>query len=295
MENKQALTLVSSEFLNLDEIEKYLSHNFSISINSKKSLSAKCLDFEINCLNEKKEEAIRKYFNSKKIDICIQDLNFRDKKLFISDMDATIIGNETLDDLVKIAGTGIDASIDKNSKLSMEGKIDIRTILDVWVNCLKNKPKELINEVIKKIKFNPGSDILIKTLNKKNYLTVLITAGFAPVSTYVSERLGFKNVVSNEFEFANNKFTGKYVPILATKNAKLNYLKEICTKKTINQKKVVAIGDGANDLGMLNYSGLGIGYNAHQIIKDNIKNQIFYTDLKSVLFFLGINEIEFTK
>ena len=87
MENKQALTLVSLEFLNLDEIEKYLSHNFSISINSKKSLSPRCLDFEINCLNEKKEEAIRKYFNSKKIDICIQDLNFRDKKLFISDMD----------------------------------------------------------------------------------------------------------------------------------------------------------------------------------------------------------------
>ncbi len=165
MENKQALTLVSLEFLNLDEIEKYLSHNFSISINSKKSLSPRCLDFEINCLNEKKEEAIRKYFNSKKIDICIQDLNFRDKKLFISDMDATIIENETLDDLVKTAGT--NANVDENTKLSMEGKIDIRTTLDVRVNYLKNKPKELINEVIKKIKFNPGSDILIKTLNKK--------------------------------------------------------------------------------------------------------------------------------
>ena len=293
MENKQALTLVGLEFLNLEEIEKYLSHNFSVSINSKKSLSARCLDFEINCLNEKKEKAIRKYFNLKKIDICIQDLNYRDKKLFISDMDATIIENETLDDLVKTAG--INANVNENTKLSMEGKIDIRTTLDVRVNYLKNKPKELINKVIKKIKFKPASDILIKTLNKKNYLTVLITAGFAPVSTYVSEKLGFKSVVSNEFEFANNKFTGKYVPIIATKNAKLNYLKEICTEKKTNQKKVVAIGDGANDLGMLNYSGLGIGYNAHQIVKDNIKNQIFYTDLKSVLFFLGINEIEFTK
>jgi phosphoserine phosphatase len=208
-------------------------------------------------------------------------------------MDATIIENETLDDLVKTVGT--NANVDENTKLSMEGKIDIRTTLDVRVNYLKNKPKELINEVIKKIKFNPGSDILIKTLNKKNYLTILITAGFAPVSTYVSERLGFKGVVSNEFEFANNKFTGKYVPVIATKNAKLDYLKEICTKKTINQKKVIAIGDGANDLEVLNYSGLGIGYNAYQIIKDNIKNQIFYTDLKSVLFFLGINEIEFSK
>jgi phosphoserine phosphatase len=208
-------------------------------------------------------------------------------------MDATIIGNETLDDLVKTVGT--NANADENTKLSMEGKIDIRTTLDVRVNYLKNKPKELINEVIKKIKFNPGSDILIKTLNKKNYLTILVTAGFAPISTYVSERLGFKNVVSNEFEFINNKFTGKYVPVIATKNAKLDYLKEICAKKTINQKKVVAIGDGANDLGVLNYSGLGIGYNAYQIVKDNIKNQIFYTDLKSVLFFLGINEIEFTK
>ena len=63
MENKQALTLVSLEFLNLDEIEKYLSHNFSISINSKKSLSTKCLDFEINCLNKKKQEAFRKNLN----------------------------------------------------------------------------------------------------------------------------------------------------------------------------------------------------------------------------------------
>ncbi len=292
MENKQVLTLVSLESLNLDEIEKYLSRNFSISINSKKSLSPRCLDFEINCLDEKKESTIRKYFNSKKIDICIQDLNFRDKKLFISDMDATIIWNETLDDLVKTVG--INANVDENTKLSMEGKIDIRTTLDVRVNYLKNKPKELINEVIRKIKFNFGSDILIKTLNKKNYQTVLITAGFAPISTYVGERLGFKSVVSNEFEFADNKFTGKYVSIIATKNAKLNYLKEICAKKIINQKEVVAIGDGANDLGMLNYSGLGIGYNAHQIVKDNIKNQIFYTDLKSVLFFLGINEIEFT-
>ena len=58
---------------------------------------------------------------------------------------------------------------------------------------------------------------------------------------------------------------------------------------------MIAIGDGANDLEVLNYSGLGIGYNAHQIIKDNIKNQIFYTDLKSILFFLGINDIEFSK
>ncbi len=292
MENKQVLTLVSLESLNLDEIEKYLSRNFSISINSKKSLSARCLDFEIDCLDEKNEGSIRKYFNSKKIDICIQDLNFRDKKLFISDMDATIIGNETLDDLVKTAG--INANVDENTKLSMEGKIDIRTTLDVRVNYLKNRSKELINEVIRKIKFNSGSDILIKTLNKKNYRTILITAGFAPISTYVGERLGFKSIVSNEFEFTDNKFTGEYVPIIATKNAKLDYLKEICAKKTINQKEVVAIGDGANDLGMLNYSGLGIGYNAHQIIKDNIKNQIFYTDLKSVLFFLGINEIEFT-
>ena len=88
---------------------------------------------------KKKEEAIRKYFNSKKIDICIQDLNFRDKKLFISDMDATIIENETLDDLVKTAG--MNANVDENTKLSMEGKIDIRTTLDVRVNYLKISQK----------------------------------------------------------------------------------------------------------------------------------------------------------
>ena len=114
---------------------------------------------------KKKKKLLENILITKKIDICIQDLNFRDKKLFISDMDTTIIGNETLDDLVKTAG--MNAHVDENTKLSMEGKIDIRTTLDVRVNYLKNKPKELINEVIKKIKFNPGSDILIKTLTKK--------------------------------------------------------------------------------------------------------------------------------
>ena len=82
---------------------------------------------------------------------------------------------------------------------------------------------------------------MIKTLNKKNYLTILVTAGFVPISTYVSERLGFKNVVSNEFEFANNKFTGKYVPVIATKNAKLDYLKEICTKKAPKPNNYLSI------------------------------------------------------
>ena len=93
--------------------------------------------------------------------------------------------------------------------------------------------------------------MLVKTLNQKGFITSLVTGGFAPISTFVGDRLGFQNVISNEFEFKDDCFTGEYVPITAGKNSKLNYLNKLTEEKNISKSQVVAIGDGANDLGML--------------------------------------------
>lgn len=206
-------------------------------------------------------------------------------------MDATIIENETLDDLVKISG--VTDNIDETSKLAMEGKIDIQTTLNLRVNYLKNKSKSLIDEVLKGIKFNQGSKILVQTLNSKNFITTLITGGFAPISNYVGDTLGFQNIISNEFKFEGDKFTGEYIPITGEKNSKLNYLNEFTETNKIEKSKVVAIGDGANDLGMLKNAGLGVGYNAHEIVRQEVKDQIFFNDLTTILFYLGISKAEF--
>ncbi len=206
-------------------------------------------------------------------------------------MDATIIENETLDDLVKISG--VTANIDETSRLAMEGKIDIRTTLSIRVNYLKNKPKQLIDQVLQGIKFHPGSKTLVATLNQLGFITSLITGGFAPISTFVGTQLGFQNVVSNEFKFAGDLFTGEYIPITGETNSKLNYLNKLTEQTNISKSEVVAIGDGANDLGMLKHSGLGVGYHAHQIVREEISNQVLFNDLTTILYYLGISKKQF--
>ena len=287
----QVLTLVGTDTIQIEEISKQLVENYNINIASTKQLSSTAYDVLISIFEQDKIKELRKVFFQQKKDCCFQSIDNREKKILLSDMDATIIENETLDDLVKISG--VTANIDETSRLAMEGKIDIRTTLSLRVNFLKNKPKSLIDQVLVGIKFHPGSKTLVQTLNAKGFITSLITGGFAPISTYVGNKLGFQNIVSNEFKFENDKFTGEYIPITGEKNSKLNYLNKLTTEKNIDKSKVVAVGDGANDLGMLTNVGLGLGYHAHEIVREQVENQIFFNDLTTILYYLGLKKEEF--
>jgi phosphoserine phosphatase len=292
MTNKdQVVTLVHSNSLAIKDLSKYFENTLSFKINKETKLSECAYDFYLESITPEQNQELRKKCYLEKIDICIQSLTSREKKILLSDMDATIIENETLDDLVKISG--VEANIDETSKLAMEGKIDIKTTLSTRVNYLKGKPKSLIDQSLAGIKFHPGSKVLIKTLNQKGYITSLVTGGFAPISTFVGEKLGFQNVISNEFKFKDDCFTGEYVPITAGKNSKLNYLNKLTEEKKISKSQVVAIGDGANDLGMLTNAGLGVGYHAHQIVRDQVDNQVFFNNLETILYYLGIEQKEF--
>ena len=287
----QVLTLVGTDTIQIEEISKQLAENYNINIASTKQLSHTAYDVVIPTIEQDKIKELRKVFFQQKKDCCFQSIDNREKKILLSDMDATIIENETLDDLVKISG--VTANIDETSRLAMEGKIDIRTTLSLRVNFLKNKPKSLIDQVLVGIKFHPGSKTLVQTLNAKGFITSLITGGFAPISTYVGNKLGFQNIVSNEFKFENDKFTGEYIPITGEKNSKLNYLNKLTAEKNIDKSKVVAVGDGANDLGMLTNVGLGLGYHAHEIVREQVENQIFFNDLTTILYYLGLKKEEF--
>jgi phosphoserine phosphatase len=285
-------TFVSKKKLDYKKIINFFSKIQNT--NDYKILSHRALDLYCEDISKKNKDRLRKFCFNNKIDVCIQKAKWRKKKIFLADMDATMIKDETLDNLVKIAG--IKADIDKLSKLAMDGKISLRDTLKFRVSYLKGKSTQLIKRVIKKIRFNEGSKILVKTLNKNGYHTSLVTGGFQPISTYVGKVLGFKKVVSNRFVIKNNKFTGEYIPITGKQNSKLVYLNEICKERKLDKlKHALAVGDGANDLGMLQNSGLGIGYHSHQIVKKLVDNQIQFTDLKTILFYLGFTEKEFSK
>jgi len=259
-----------------------------------KILSKRALDLYCGNINKKDREKLRKFCIKNKIDVCIQNPKWRKKKIFLADMDATMIKDETLDNLVKIAG--IKTDIDSLSKLAMDGKISLRETLKFRVSFLKGKSTQLIKRVIKKIRFSEGSKILVRTLNKNGYHTSLVTGGFQPISTYVGKALGFRKIISNKFVIKNNKFTGEYIPITGQQNSKLFYLNYICKQKRLDKiKHAISVGDGANDLGMLQNSGLGIGYSPHQVVKKAVNNNIQFTDLTTILFYLGFSEKEFSK
>ena len=287
----QVVTLVHSNSLAIDGLSKYFQNTLSVTINKVIKLSECAYDLYLESITLEQSQELKKKCYLEKIDICIQPINAREKKILLSDMDATIIENETLDDLVKLSG--VETNVDETSKLAMEGKIDIETTLNTRLNHLKGKPKSLIDQALARIKFHPGSEVLVKTLNQKGFITSLVTGGFAPISTFVGDRLGFQNVISNEFKFKDDCFTGEYVPITAGKNSKLNYLNKLTDEKNISKSQVFAIGDGANDLGMLTNAGLGVGYHAHEIVQKKVENQIFFNDLTTALYYLGFEKREF--
>ena len=292
--NPKTLTLVASEKFSEDDVKVFCKNNFNLSIKESKVLADNAVQLTLSKYDNIESLDIEDILDSKKVDFCIRDKTDIQYKVLLCDMDATIISNETLDDLVKL--TGVKTNIDETSKLAMEGKIDLSTTLKNRVELLKGHPKSLIDEVKNGISFNPGGDIMVKTLNSHGLISNLVTGGFEPISTYVGEKLGFHNIISNQFIFdENDYFTGEYYLINGEKNSKYKFMEKLSEEKNLDFEEMVAIGDGSNDLEMLKNSGLGVGYYAHDIVKNNILTQIKFTDLKTILFFLGIKESEFSK
>ena len=287
-------TLVAKESFGEEEVKNFCKNNFDLSIKDSKVLAENAIQLTISKYDSIKSQDIEETLNLKKVDFCLQEKTDTQFKVLLCDMDATIIANETLDDLVKL--TGVKTNIDETSKLAMEGKIDLRTTLKNRVELLKGHPKSLIEEVKNMISFNPGGDIMVRTLNSHGLISNLVTGGFEPISTYVGEKLGFHNIISNQFVFdKNNCFTGEYHLVNGEKNSKYKFMEKLSEEMNLDFSEIVSIGDGSNDLEMLKNSGLGVGYYAHEIVKKSILTQIKFTDLKTILFFLGIKESEFSK
>jgi len=287
-------TLVAKESFSEEEVKNFCKNNFDLSIKDSKVLAENAIQLTISKYDSIKSPDIEEKLNLKKVDFCVQEETDTQFKVLLCDMDATIIANETLDDLVKL--TGVKTNIDETSKLAMEGKIDLKTTLKNRVELLKGHPKSLIEEVKNGISFNPGGDIMVRTLNSHGLISNLVTGGFEPISTYVGEKLGFHNIISNQFVFdKNNRFTGEYHLVNGEKNSKYKFMEKLSEEKNLDFSEMVSIGDGSNDLEMLKNSGLGVGYYAHDIVKKSILTQIKFTDLKTILFFLGIKESEFSK
>ena len=277
-----------SQFNNLIlTTKKYL---ISLDINFKKNTilkKNKAGDFYFyDPLGNFKLKNLKKRLINSKVDFCLQLSAQRKKKLLISDMDGTIIENETLNDIANFLGKGKE--VKQITDLGLKGRLDFSTSLENRVHLLKGLRLSSLEEAKRIITFKKGAKKLFRVLKDNNFTTVLVSGGFKPITSYVQNYLKIDHEYSNSFGVIGDLFDGTTNGPIINANYKEKIVNNLIKKLNLNKNQIVGIGDAANDMNMLLSVGLPIAFEAQDIVKANFDNQINNTDLTSVLYFLGI-------
>jgi phosphoserine phosphatase len=230
------------------------------------------------------------YLDQNKFDWAIQETLNRNKKLFLSDMDSTIIKQECIDELAHYAGVREEVSL--ITEKSMNGEISFTEAFVERVGLLKGMDVNVLDKVYLNIELNDGAEILLKNLCKRDIHTVLVSGGFTYFTDKLSKKLGFSENYANKLEILDNIITGKILPPVIDGKAKRDILDKITQKLNINRHDVVSVGDGANDVEMISNSALGVSYYGKNILKSRANAQINNTNLSSILFFIGLKEAD---
>ena len=206
-------------------------------------------------------------------------------------MDSTIIASETLDELATLAGKGEE--IAAITTRSMLGKIDFHDALRERLAILKGMPETLIEETLTGVTLTPGAETLVRTMAAQGAHTALVSGGFTPFTEAVAERTGFHENFANRFDFKDGRLSGHTVPPILGPEAKLETLKRLAGERNIPITETLAIGDGANDVPMIQAAGLGIAHRGKPVTREPADARIDHTDLTAALFMQGYRREDF--
>lgn len=226
------------------------------------------------------------------IDLVIQDEETRRKKLLIADMDSTMIGQECIDELA--AEVGLKEQVSEITARAMNGEIAFEPALRERVALLKGLPLSVVDEVIqKRITLTPGGPELIATMKARGHYTALVSGGFTVFTSRIAEMLGFHENRANTLLEDGGVLTGKVAEPILGKQAKVDALTEIAERLGIAADDAMAVGDGANDLGMLHLAGSGVALHAKPAVAAEAKMRIDHGDLTALLYIQGYRKSDF--
>lgn len=236
-------------------------------------------------LGDGAKTALFEKFDALKLDY--SNIEPKIKKLLIADMDSTIINCECLDELADFAGVKVQVSA--ITERAMAGELDFEGALKERVMMLKGLSKSAMQKCYdERVKLNEGAIEMISGLKENGAYCALVSGGFKFFTSKIREIVGFHEDNSNEFIYSKDELSGKVkMPILG-KEAKLERLQNLCKENDIALEDCIAIGDGANDLMMIEAAGLGIAYMAKPIVAARAPARINSGNLESVLLFCGI-------
>jgi phosphoserine phosphatase len=219
------------------------------------------------------------------IDVLTVKPRGRRKALLLADMDSTIIQGETLDELAAFAGIG--AKIAAITARAMNGELDFQTALRERVAMLKGLPVDTLERTWAQVRMTPGARELVATMRARGALTALVSGGFSFFTGRVAEALGFDIHRSNTLLDDGSVLTGAVAEPILDRDTKLATLRELAAQRGVKLSATLAVGDGANDLDMLQAAGLGIAFHAKPVVAREVKAKVDHAGLRALLFAQG--------
>ena len=232
--------------------------------------------------------------NETPVDIGVQagGLQRRAKKLVVLDVDSTLIQQEVIELLA--AHAGVEGRVSEITKRAMNGELDFAAALRERVALLAGLNAKVLDDVRAQIQLTPGARTLVRTLKRLHHKVGIVSGGFTEVITPIAQDLGIDFIAANHLEILDGRLTGKVQGSIIDRAGKAAALREFARQADVAVEDTVAIGDGANDLDMIAQAGLGIAFNAKQIVRESADTAVTTPYLDSVLYLLGIPRNEIT-
>ena len=214
----------------------------------------------------------------------------RNRRLVAFDMDSTLIAEEVMDELAKRHGVG--AEVVAIADAAMAGQLDFKESFRRRAALLKGMPLEVLHDVAESVALNTGAHRLIKALKHFGYTIAVFSGGFQYVGEHLQQRLGIDYVYANELEVVDGVMTGEVLGDIVDAQGKADLLQKIAAKEGISLAQTIAVGDGANDLPMLQQAGLGVAYHAKTIVRESAKHSISNFGLDAILYLIGFSDLD---
>lgn len=235
---------------------------------------------------------IRSALDGAPIDVVVQHAVARRKKILLADMDSTMIGQECIDELADEAG--IKPHVAAITARAMNGEIEFEPALRERVALLKGLPVSVIDHVIRtRITLTPGGPELVRTMRAHGGYTVLVSGGFTAFTSRISAMIGFDENRANVLLENDGVLSGKVVEPILGKQAKLDMLEETAARLKLNPEDAMAVGDGANDLAMIERAGSGVALHAKPAVAAQARMRVDHGDLTALLYIQGYRQTDF--
>ncbi|MCC9308228.1 phosphoserine phosphatase SerB [Kitasatospora sp. RB6PN24] len=229
---------------------------------------------------------------AQRVDVAVvaAGLERRAKRLVVMDVDSTLIQDEVIE--LFAAHAGCEAEVAEVTAAAMRGELDFAESLRARVELLAGLDVSVVDKVRSEVRLTPGARTLIRTLQRLGYQVGIVSGGFTQVTDYLVELLGLDYAAANTLEVVDGKFTGRVSGEIVDRAGKARWLTRFADRARVPLAQTVAIGDGANDLDMLNTAGLGVAFNAKPVVREAADTAVNFPFLDTVLYLLGITREE---